>query len=337
MKIERKIEACLENGDAVSRFLIVCDSGISYEFTDFGARWIAANVPDRDGRVSNVLLGYDELSAYLSDGFYMGATVGRFANRIGGASFVIDGKEYLLEKNDGENTNHGGFSGFHNRLWQSELMENGIRFSLSSPDGEGGYPGNVRVVAEYSVVEDDALEIRHYAETDMKTYVNLTNHAYFNLGGAPGKVTDHLLRINSGRILSTGEDFIPDGRCVDVAGGIFDFREPKPIGRDMDMKNEQMRWNRGYNHCYVLKDVDTDELLEAATLHDEASGRKMRVETDLPSVLLYTAGYYTEPHAGLCLETQFFPDTPSHPHFPSCLLLPGERYSHRTVFTFIID
>lgn len=338
MEVAHCIEAYTSDGKPVLRFTVKNSLGVRMEFTNWGARWISAFVPDNHGHMGNVLAGYNSLTDYLDDPYYMGATVGRFANRIAGASFTIDGHTFQLESNDGTNTNHGGYSGFHCRVWNWEKLSDGIRFTLHSPDGEGGFPGNVFIVADYRLGEDNKLSIRHYAETDRATYVNLTNHAYFNLGGTGEKITHHWLQIPSTQILETTQDFIPTGRRIRVEETPFDFTFSHEIGERLYADSQLLRWNKGYNHCYILEDnTPGDEMRQAACLSEPVTGRTLIVDTDLPSVLLYTAGYYSRPDTAVCLETQFFPDTPSHPDFPSCLLNPGDVYEHFTTFTFTVD
>lgn len=216
-----------------------------------------------------------------------------------------------------------------------------MRFTLVSADGEGGYPGTVTVSVEYLWDDDNRLTIRYHGTTDRATYLNMTNHAYFDLGGNNGKhegaIYGHELKIPSHHILDTTSDFIPTGKKVIVDGTPFDFTKSKPVGTDIHADNEQIKWNRGYNHCYVLKEEKSGILVDAATLHDPESGRWLKVQTDLPAVLLYTAGYYTTPDCAVCLEAQYYPDTPSHPDFPSCLLHPGETYRQTTIFAFRCD
>lgn len=319
---------------SVCLFRLTNRSGAYVELSNFGARWISAYVPDHVGQLSNVILGYDRIEQYFSDPYYMGAVIGRFANRISGASFTIDGRKYRLEANDGVNSNHGGLSGFHHKLWSWSRLDDGIRFSLYSPDGEGGYPGNVHVCAEYRWTDQNELWICFTGETDKSTYLNMTNHAYFNLFGKEEPINAHRLYIPAGNILETTRDFIPTGRSIAVENTPFDFLTERPIGRDLNADNEQLRWNRGYNHCYVLNGGNTHDLKVAAVLSDPESGRRLTVKTDSPGLLLYTAGYYCKPGTAVCLETQYFPDTPSRPEFPSCLLKPGEEYEQKTVYRF---
>ncbi len=334
MRISHQIIAHTPSGTPVYGFRMENSTGAYVELTNLGARWTAAAVPDITGRLSNVIMGYENPEDYLTDDFYMGATVGRFANRIAGASFIINGHSYTLERNDGENTNHSGHSGFHRKLWNWAIKENCVVFSLLSPDGEGGYPGNVQVSVEYEWSESHELTIRYHGTTDRPTYLNLTNHAYFNLSNRKGKVTEHLLRIPSHTILDTTQDFIPTGIRTDVDGTPFDFSAEKAIGKDLYADHIQLKWNKGYNHCYILKEERNDRMMKAAQLYEPESGRVLTVRTDLPAVLLYTAGYYTHPHTAVCLETQYYPDTPSHADFPSCLLRPGEEYRQTTIFAF---
>ncbi|WP_456094840.1 aldose epimerase family protein [Paraprevotella xylaniphila] len=331
MRINTQVICNMPTGTPAYGFRLTNSTGAVVELTNWGARWLSAIVPDKHGEMANVLVRPTDL---LSDGFYMGAIVGRFANRIGDARFCINGQIYQLEKNDGQNTNHGGFSGFDRMLWDWEILDDGVRFKRLSPDGEGGYPGNVHVTVEYRWTDDNELSIRYYGTTDKATFLNLTNHAYFNLGGKKERITGHILHIPSHTMLDTTPQFIPTGKRVNVDGTPFDFTSAKPIGQDLYDDHEQLKWNKGYNHCYILKTEKSPDMVEAAWLSNPTTGRSLTVKTDLPSVLLYTAGYYVYPDTAVCLETQYYPDTPSHPDFPSCLLRPGEEYRQTTVFRF---
>ncbi|MBQ8422777.1 MAG: galactose mutarotase [Coprobacter sp.] len=334
MKLFYKIDSYTRSGKPIYRFTATNVSGAYVEFSNRGARWLSAVVPDANGVSENVIVGYDRAKDYLGDEYYMGAVIGRFANRIANATFTLNGRNYTLEKNDGRNSNHGGYSGFHQKIWDWEELPDGVRFTLSSPDGEGGYPGNIRVAVEYHWSDKCELRIEYFGITDMPTYLNMTNHAYFNLTGKKCKIIGHKLWIPSHRILDTTAEFIPTGRRVEVNGTPFDFTREKEIGKDLYSDNEQLRQNKGYNHCYILKDKKSSDMVEAAYLTDPVSGRTLTVETDLPALLLYTAGYYIRPDSAVCFETQYYPDTPSHSDFPSCLLHPGEEYRHRTIFKF---
>ncbi len=334
MRIEQNILTYTSSGEPILLFRLVNSTEASVELTNWGARWIGAYVPDKNGTLANVIAGPNNPEEYLTDDYYMGAIIGRYANRIAQASIVIEGKKYRLEKNDGQNSNHGGWSGFHHKVWGWEMINDGVRFILISPEGEGGYPGNISVAVEYLWNEQNELTINYHATTDRATYLNLTNHTYFNLSGTKCKIDDHRLMIPATEILETRDDFIPTGRKIDVHGTPFDFTCEKSIGTDLHSNNAQIRWNRGYNHCYILNESNSLEMIEAVRLLEPTSRRTLHVATDLPAVLLYTAGYYIYPDTAVCFETQYYPDTPSHPHFPSCLLLPGQKYRHSTIFGF---
>ena len=312
-------------GEPLFLFRLTAADGAYVELTNLGATWVSAYMPDARGELADVLLGYPSAQGYIDDTCYMGATVGRYANRIARARVVIGGVEYRLDANDGVNTNHGGFHGWNRRVWGWQWLPQGIRFTLVSPHVEG-------------------LSICHRAVTDRTTCVNMTNHAYFNLSGSAKPIDDHLLRICSGTMLDTDASFIPTGRLCSVEGTPFDFTHAHAIGDSLHMTHRQLEWNRGYNHCYVLGDPGT--MRRAAVLSHPASGRKLAVDTSLPAVLFYSAGFLpgTEgkqgepllPATGACLETQFYPDAPSHPTFPSTLLRYGETYSYMTKYKFDI-
>lgn len=334
MKVLHWIETYTKSGFPIVKFRVLNDTGAYVEFTNWGARWIAAVMPDVNDVLSDVLVGYEQFTDYLNDEYYVGATIGRVANRIANASFTIDGKTFLLDANDGLNTNHGGYSGFHNKIWQWEELLDGVRFFLLSPDGDGGYPGNIHVITDYRFNDKNELSVMHYAQADCSTYLNMTNHAYFNLSGTKSPITNHYLRIFSEQILDTTPEFLPTGRLNKVRNTPFDFTYLKQIRKSIYSDHEQIHWNKGYNHFYALKEQSSPELLKAAHLFETETGRSLTVLTDLPGVLIYTAGYYKYPDTGICFETQFYPDTPSHSSFPSCLLHLGETYRHYTIFRF---
>jgi len=345
MKIEKKQFGFTGSGIEVLLFRIVHESGAYIELTNFGATWVSAVVPDNAGNLSDVLLGYDNLAGYIADTAYMGSTVGRFANRIGNARFTLNGKTCKLDCNDGKNANHGGYTGFHKKIFDSRLEDNQVIFSLFSPDGEGGFPGNLKLNVTYSFSEDLTVTIHYSAESDQDTYLNLTNHAYFNLHGS-GDMLDHTLYIPTNEMLVTDEFFIPTGEYTQVDHTVFDFSQPKSIGKDIFSQDAQLMNNKGYNHCYVLKEKDSACKL-AAVLSEPVTGRQLTVYTTKPAMLIYSAGFLSSnvagkngycyfPYAGICLETQFLPDSPNHPNFPDCILRKGETYDHRTEYRFSI-
>jgi aldose 1-epimerase len=319
--------------------------GVRARVLTYGATLQALEVPDgRGGRV-NVVLGGETLDDYLRQGAYVGATVGRFGNRIAGARFTLDGVEHRLAANNGPNSLHGGERGFDKRVWRAEpLGPAALALSYVSPDGEEGYPGTLRVTVTYSLVYEamadgvtpgHALHIDYLATTDAPTVLNLTNHSYFNLAAA-GDVLGHVLTLAAERYLPVDERQIPTGELAPVAGTPFDFTDPHPVGERIGADDPQLRIGQGYDHCYVLGD---DGGL-AARVEDPETGRVMEVETTEPGVQLYTGNLLGEDampygrHGGLCLETQHFPDSPNRPDFPSTVLRPGEEFRSHTVYRF---
>jgi aldose 1-epimerase len=272
----------------------------------------------------------------------MGAIVGRFANRIGGATFSLEDHEYTLEKNDGANTNHGGYSGFHSKIWKGSYEGNKIVFRLSSAHLEGGYPGNVEVTVSYSFTSDGMVSIDFDGVSDRLTVLNLTNHAYFNLAGK-GDILQHRVTIPSSYILETNAEFIPSGGILPVEATEFDFRYGKNIGKDIEKQTQQLEWNRGYNHCYVFSLYDERKMKWTASVYEPKSRRKLDVFTTYPGVLFYSSGYLSSqivgkqgykytPMCGFCLETQYFPDFPNHSEFPQGVVFPEKPYHHTTLY-----
>lgn len=325
-------------------FRVSFDSGAYFEVTNYGATWVSAVVPDKNGVLEDVLLGFDNLEAYLCDTAYIGSTIGRFANRIANASFSISGKTYRLENNDGENSNHSGSSGFHRQVFDYEIVENGVMFSLNSLDGEGGFPGNLSVKIRYVFSDDLRVSILYEAVSDADTYLNLTNHAYFNLKGG-GNIGGHRLLVPSSKVLKTDERFIPTGKIVDVSGLELDFTQGNPVEVALNSTDPWILNNRGLNHCYVLSSND-NKLQLAAELSDTESGRCLQVITTQPAVIVYSAGFLASdypgkkgekyaPNEGICLETQNFPDYPNRPEFDPKPLKAFEIYEHETGYIFL--
>ncbi|MGI9647370.1 MAG: aldose epimerase family protein [Acidimicrobiia bacterium] len=332
-----------KDGTPVDQFAIGNAQGMSVELINLGATVKSVSVPDRDGQRSNVTLGFPSLDGYLGSHPYFGSTVGRFANRIAGGSFPLEGTVHRLALNDGPNHLHGGEVGFSHVVWTAEPFESdgeaGVRFEYHSPDGEERYPGNLTVEATYSLTEANELVMAFEATSDRPTPVNLINHAYWNLGGA-GDTLDHVLTIEADHYLPVDATQIPTGSIAPVAGTALDFTVAKPVGRDID----DVPGSRvGYDFCYVLRHRSAPA--PAARLMHEGSGRVMEVITSQPGLQLYTGNNLTgfEPHggfgrfAGLCLETQHFPDAPNRPEWPSTILGPGERYAHVTIHRFSND
>ena len=319
--------------------LFILDNGtMRVSVVDRGAALASVELPTGGGGWVDVVLGPPSAGGPDATACF-GATVGRVANRIAGATFELDGKAYTLDANDGPNHLHGGMSGFHRRTWAAEAGMNAgspsVRLVLTSPDGDGGYPGRLEVATVYTLAADCSIHIDFEASTDAPTPVSLTNHAYWNLAGS-GDILDHELELRASRYLPVDEGHIPTGEQRTAAGGSFDFMAPKRIGRDIALVPG------GYDHCFALDGHRTGECTLAARVTDPVSGRALSVLTTLPGVQLYTGNFLAGvrgkggaaygSHAGLCLEPEFYPDTPNRPGFPSCALRPGERYAHRITY-----
>jgi aldose 1-epimerase len=337
-------------GDAVEAFTLTNANGLTVRAATYGGTIVSLSVPDRDGRVADVVLGHDSLEEYLTDSSYFGAIIGRFANRIAGAWFTVDGKQYRLAANDGPNHLHGGRTGFDRVVWRATPFRAdraaGVALSYRSPDGEEGYPGNLDARVTYTVTDRNELVVDFLATTDQATPVNLTQHSCFNLtGDGAGDVLGHLLQINADLMTPVDESLVPTGRVAPVAGGPFDFRTLTGIGARIATDDEQLRRGRGYDHNFVLKRGEEAGPVHAAQVVEPTSGRTLDVYTTEPGLQFYSgnsidgrvtgkAGQLYGPRAGLCLESQHYPDSPNQPGFPSTLLRPGERYRSRTVFAF---
>ena len=325
--------------------------GLTARLITLGATVQALSVPDRNGETADIVLGYATPAEYLANPQYFGVTVGRYANRIGDARFTLDGKEYVLEANDRSNHLHGGLAGFDKVVWKIESVEAQpaarVVFSHLSPAGAGGYPGELDVRAIYTLSDDNELGMEYRATTDKATIVNITNHSFFNLAGEAGRssVMDHRLTLSAERYTPVDGTLIPTGERRDVAGTPFDFRTPQAIGaRIRDGGNEQILFGRGYDHNYVINDAD-GTLRLAARVEDPASGRVMELLTTAPGIQFYSGNFLDGTVVGksgrvyrqgdaLCLEPQFFPDSPNRPDFPSPRLDPGETYVNKIVVRF---
>jgi aldose 1-epimerase len=311
-------------------------------FVTWGASLIEMKVPDRDGKVADVTLGFDEPARYLQPHPFFGCVAGRYANRIALGKFTLDGKTYTLATNNGRNHLHGGPTGFDKRNWTGEVLgTNGVRFTYVSADGEEGYPGKLTATVTYTLTDRDELRIDYTATTDAPTIVNLTNHTYWNLSGEPD-VLGHELQLNADKYTVVDKESIPTGELRKVAGTEFDFTKSKPIGRDIAELAKTP--SGGFDHNWLINGGKPNELVLAAVVHDLKSGRTMRVLTDQPGVQFYSGNYLNNvkghggkvygKHAGLCLETQHYPDSPNRPDFPSTVLRPGDTYKTTTVYAF---
>ena len=321
-------------------------SGASVVLSSVGAAIVAINVPDREGKLADVVIGYPKPESYFGDGPCSGKCPGRYANRIALGKFTLDGVEYTLPVNNGPNHLHGGPEGFQNKDWESRQEGNAVEFMYFSADGEAGYPGNLKVVARYEWDDDNRLQLTFTAQTDKATVINLTNHAYFNLDGeGSGTVLNHMLRLNASEFLPTSESLIPLGESVPVAGTPMDFVNAKPIGRDIKADFEPLRIAKGYDHCFVLDGWMPGQLCEAAELWSEKSGRCVKIYTTQPGIQIYTGNYLEGCPEGMdghvyhdydavALECQHFPNSPNKPDYPSTVLRPGETYEQAIIWQF---
>ena len=345
MNIQSNVFGATQDGQDVTRFTLTKSHGNSVSVMTWGATLLDVNVPDRDGNRENVNLAFDELDPYLEGHPYFGSTVGRFCNRIAEGKFTIDGKDYQVTTNAGKHHIHGGKTNFTYQNWSGEsFQENeavGVRFQLSSPDGQEGYPGTVQATVEYSWNDNNELRIAFSATTDAPTHVNLTNHSYWNLGGAgSGSAMDHVATIEADQYLDVDDDLIPTGTLNSVEDTVLDFRAGVPLG---DRVN-QLAATKGYDHCYVVRGA-AGELRKAARVVDPKSGRVLEIETTQPGMQLYTANHLPGNersngyggHDAFCLETQHYPNAPNVETFPTTLLSPGDRLHEITVHRFSTD
>ncbi|MHB1060025.1 MAG: aldose epimerase family protein [Rhodanobacter sp.] len=348
--VDRRAFGRLADGTPVDLYRLSAGSAASVGILTYGGIVQAINMPDRDGRLANVALGFATLDGYLGNSAYIGAIVGRYANRIAGARFALDGVSYDLAANDGANALHGGIQGFDNRVWQaSEASGAWLRLAYVSPDGEEGYPGTLAVGVTYTLTSGNTLRIDYEATTDRPTVVNLTNHSYFNLAGeGAGSILDHELMLNAVRYMPVDAASIPTGEIAEVRGGAMDFTAPTPIGARIRNGGERLARTRGYDHSWVLDKPAPGALSLAARLRDPASGRVLEVQTTEPGIQFYSGNFLDgsligasgrayRQSDGLCLETQNHPDSPNRPDFPSTVLRPGAVWRSTTVYAFSTD
>ena len=333
----------LPNGKTASIYTIRSGQ-MTAEITDLGATLVKLFVPDRDGKLADVVLGFDDPQAYCESGTFFGAVVGRNCNRIGGASFHLNGKQYQMEKNDnGENNLHSGPDFFKDRIWEvRRVEEDSVTFGLESPHGDQGFPGNAKIRVKYALEQGNTLRISYTAVSDRDTVFNFTNHSYFNLAGhdKPEKAMDQILTMPARFFTLSDGNYITTGEKRDVEGTAMDFRSPKAVGRDINKDEEPLRLQNGYDHNFEVF------ANPCAILTDPQSGRTMAVSTDCPGVQLYSGNFMEREEgkdgviygrrSGVCLETQFYPDSPNQSAFLSPLLRSGEIYSHTTMFSFSV-
>jgi len=340
MKIKESTFGLLSNGKKVKLYTLSAGD-LKFSLTNFGAAWTSLRVPSGKGIKEDVLLGYSSVEGYLNNGQFLGVTVGRFANRIKGAAFTLNGKKYQLEANDGKNNLHSGPLGFDKFLWKAEPYEENegvyVRFELDSPDGDCGFPGNLKAVVKYGLTKSNEIICDYQAKVDKPCPVNLTNHAYFNLAGeGKGNILSHKVKLYCSSYIEVDKSGIPTGKLIPAAKTPFNFLESKRIDADFGKLN-------GYDHCFAV-DGEQAKLRPCAAVTCPLSGRSMKVYTTQPGVQFYTGNHldkvngkygsvYTK-HSGFCLETQHYPDTPNRIEFPQCTADPGKDYHEKAVFAF---
>jgi aldose 1-epimerase len=331
------------DGTSVDLYTLA-DDKVEVRITNYGGIIVSLRAPDRNGKLDDIVLGYDSLDHYIAKTAYFGAIIGRYANRIAHGSFQLDGKTYSIPKNDGDNTLHGGIIGFDKVVWKAHEIKNGIDLTYVSKDGDQGFPGTLTTAVRYTLDGND-LRIEYSATTDKDTVLNLTNHSYFNLAGqAKGDVLGHVVKINAFKITPVDASLIPTGELKSVEGTPFDFRTPHAIGERIDANDEQLRFGMGYDENFVL-DHPEDQLFEAAEVYEPTTGRILKVLTTQPAVQFYSGnhldgsitgkeGRVYKPRFAFCLETEHYPDSPNHANFPSTELKPGQKFHSVTVYQF---
>ncbi|MFO1485484.1 MAG: aldose epimerase family protein [Verrucomicrobiaceae bacterium] len=342
VSVESAVWGKTEAGEEVKLFTLRNANGMEARITNWGGYIVSLKVADRDGKFDDVVLGFDTLDGYLRKNPFFGCITGRYANRIGGAKFTIDGTEYHVTANSGKHHIHGGKIGFDKKVWAAKEIPDGVELSATSADGEEGFPGALKCTVTYTLTKDNGLQIDYKATTDKPTVLNLTNHAYFNLAGeGSGDILGHELTIPTDQITATDDDLITTGEITSIKGTPLDFTTPHTIGERIGADFKPLIQGIGYDHNYVLSGSD---MKLAAIVKDPKRGRVMTVRTTEPGVQLYTGNHlngvegksghiYAKRH-GLCLETQHYPDSPNHPNFPSVILRPGQTFQSTTIYQF---
>ena len=336
----------LPGGETITQFTLTNAGGMVARIIDFGGIITELHAPDRDGRLADVVLGFDTLAPYETDSPYFGALIGRYGNRIAKGRFTLDGQEYVLPTNNGNNHLHGGAPGFDRVKWTAAIDGDCLRLNYVSRDGEQGYPGRLEATVVYELLDTNELVVRFHAVTDKATPVNLTQHSYFNLAGG-GSILDHVLSIDADSFVAIDEESIPTGALAPVDGTPFDFRWPQPIGACIGDDDTQLRNGQGYDHCFALNKPQGRGMTRAAHVLEPVSGRVLELFTEEPGVQFYSGNFLDGSLAGkgqvhvhrsgFCLEPQHFPDSPNQPHFPNVILRPGEQYRTESRFRFSVD
>lgn len=345
--IKKEIFGHLNDGREVHLFTVRNDKGMEMKVTDYGATVVSLTAPDRNGNYKDVVLGYDKLEDYVKGDSYFGAIVGRYGNRIAKGKFKIGNEEYQLPINNGQNSLHGGTTGFNKVVWNAkeDSQNNSITFTYVSPDKDQGYPGTLTTNVTYTLTNNNELKIDYNAVTDKTTIINLTHHSYFNLTGDPkNTILKHEIEIKADKFTPVDSTLIPTGELADVKNTPFDLRKMTPVGLNINADNEQLKRGRGYDHNWVLNNYD-GSVREAANVYEPESGRLLEVLTDQPGIQFYSGNFLDGSatgkngiaynfRTGLCLEAQHYPDSPNKPEFPSVILKPGETYKQTTIYRF---
>lgn len=348
-KITKESFGKLKDGKEVSIFTLVNAKGCKARITNYGAKIVSIEVPDRNGKMADVTLGYNNAEGYEAGDHFFGAIVGRYANRIAKGKFTLDGTEYKLALNNGSNTLHGGPTGFHSQIWNAEIVTTdnypSLKLTYHSPDMQEGYPGNMDVIVIYTWTADNALKIEYEATSDKNTVCNLTNHVYFNLKGeGNGDILGHEVMINADAFTPVDSTLIPTGELRPVKGTPFNFLPAVAVGKRIGEKYDQLILGKGYDHNFVLKTKNSISVI-AASAYEPVSGRMVEVYTTEPGIQFYTGNFLDGTQTGkagkpynfrngLCFEAQKFPDSPNHPAFPSCVLKKGDKYNQTTIYKF---
>jgi len=346
--IEKTLYGKLSDGREIYQYTLTNKSGATLKVINYGAIVTSLTIPDRNGKFGDVILGYDSLQAYVDDKCFFGAIVGRYGNRIGKGKFKLDGKEYQVTVNEGENHLHGGKLGFNKVMWDARTMQDtagsAIELTYVSTDGEEGYPGKVTLTVIYTLTDSNELKIEYKGTTDKTTVLNPTHHSYFNLSGSfNNTILDHVVMIDANAITPVDKSLIPTGKLLDVSKTPMDFRTPIAIGAHIDDDFEQLKIAGGYDHNWVLRNYD-GKVRTVAEVYEPKSGRLMTVITDQPGIQFYSGNFLDgtgkgkgvtyQKRSGLCLESQCYPDSPNKPEFPSATLKPGEEYHQTTIYQF---
>lgn len=346
MGIVKEKFGTMKTGEEICLYTLKNKNGLEAKITNIGAAVVSLMVPDKNGDFADVVLGFDKGEDYFSNPSFLGVTIGPNANRVGGAAFSLNGKEYHLPVNDGSNNLHSDMDGgYHKGLWKAEEDGDSLKLTIEGKDGDLGFPGNKKVTMIYTLTDDNELKLKYHATSDMDTLLNLTNHTYFNLAGHDsGSIEGQFLRLRASNFTPVLPGAIPTGEIAPVAGTPLDFTEMKQIGRDIGADNEQLKLVLGYDHNFVIDGAD-GTMREAAEAEDAKSGRKMKVFTTLPGMQFYAGnciaeqegkgGVHYAPRMGFCLETHYFPDNIHHPNFPQAVFGSGKDYESETIYQFL--